>query len=104
MAENLENRVDRIEGKLDALAVSVDARFDQVTAAFIEQRGYTDSAFERLDARLTRVEGLIPAVSRLEDGMGRIERKLDGFIDAQTKTNELVERRLLRRERTADDA
>ena len=31
-------------------------------------------------------------------GFGRLERKLDQFIDTQSRTNELVERRLTRLE------
>jgi tetrahydromethanopterin S-methyltransferase subunit G len=89
-----------VEQKLDALSVSVDKRFDSVdqrfhavdkrfdavdkqfetvTVAIVEQRQYTEFAFGRVETRLDR-----------------IERKLDQFIDTQTKTNELVERRLTR--------
>lgn len=108
--ENLEGRVDRIEAKLDGLAASVDERFNQVdkrfdqmderfnalevsidvrfndvTAAFVEQRQYTDSAFTTL-------------LGQMSAGFQRIERKLDGFIEVQTRTNELVEKRLTRLE------
>jgi len=75
-----------VEQKLDALSASVDKRFDAVdkqfetvTVAMVEQRQYTEFAFGRVETRLDR-----------------IERKLDQFIDTQTKTNELVERRLTR--------
>jgi hypothetical protein len=75
-----------VEQKLDALSASVDKRFDAVdkqfetvTVAIVEQRQYTEFAFGRVETRLDR-----------------IERKLDQFIDTQTKTNELVERRLTR--------
>lgn len=66
---------------------------------------YTEFAFERLDAKIeqldtkveqldTKVERLDGKVERLDGNVSRIERKLDQFIDTQTKANELVERRL----------
>ena len=66
--EDLPERVQAIEQKLDALATSVDARFDEVSAAFVEQREYTDFAFQQLH-------------SEMQSGFGRIERKLDMVID-----------------------
>lgn len=87
--EDLPAKVDAIEHKLDALAGSVrslsdsvdarfdavdarfatvDARFDDVTAALVEQRQYTEFAFERLRGEMGA-------------GFGRLERKLDLLID-----------------------
>ena len=67
---------------LDRLSASVNARFDAVDAALIEQRRYTEFVFNRLDGRFDR-----------------LERKLDQFIDVQSRTNALVERRLTALER-----
>jgi tetrahydromethanopterin S-methyltransferase subunit G len=50
--ENLPERVDVIERKLDGLSASVDARFNQVDAAILEQRTYTEFAYEKLDAKM----------------------------------------------------
>jgi hypothetical protein len=73
--EDLPEKVQAIEQKLDALGTSVDARFDavdarfdEVSAAFVEQREYTDFAFQELH-------------SEMQSGFGRIERKLDMVID-----------------------
>lgn len=92
MADDLDIRVERVEEKLDALAASVDARFEEVDArfdavdqGFVEQRQYTEFAFDTL-----RTE--------MRDGFSRIERKLDTFIDVQSATNALTERRLRRLE------
>jgi hypothetical protein len=74
----IEQRLTRVENKVDALAESVDA-------GLREQREYTEFAFGRLR-------------SEMREGFGRIERKLDQFIDTQARTNELVERRLARLE------
>ena len=68
--EALPDRVDRIEQKLDSLTASidrrfadvdrrfddVDRRFDDVTDALVEQRQYTEFAFDRLDKRLTAMD------------------------------------------------
>ena len=73
--EELPARVDSIEQKLDSLSASVDrrfsevnARFDEVSEHFVEQRQYTEFAFERLRAEMTA-------------GFSRLERKLDQVID-----------------------
>jgi hypothetical protein len=70
--EALPERVDRIEQKLDSLATSmderfatVDHRFDEVSEAFAEQRRYTEFAFERLDTRLTAMDGKLDEVLRI---------------------------------------
>ena len=81
--EALPEKVNAIKPRLDALAV--DARFDGVMAAFVEQRQYLEFAFDRF-----RDEMLA--------GFSRFERKLDQLIDTQARTNALVERRLLRLE------
>ena len=80
--DNLSKRVNSIEQKLDRLSVSVDSRFEQadrrfeeVVAALVEQRQHTEFAFDGL-------------VSEMRRGFGTLERKLDQFIDTQTKTNE----------------
>ena len=74
----------------------VDRRFDRLEGALVEQRRYMECAFERaaaqMDARFTAQD------AKMNAGFARIERKLDQFIDTQSKTNELVERRLGRLE------
>ena len=106
-------RVNQLEKKVDELAVSIDRRFDavdrrfdavdqrfdavdqrfkDVEAAFVEQRQYTEFAFSRLEEKL---EGKMDAgFAGVDSRLSRIERKLDQFIDAQSHTNQLVERRL----------
>ena len=102
--------------KLDALSRSVDERFSAVDAALVEQRQYTefafdklltemnarfekvdarfekvDARFEKIDARFDKIEGRF---DKVEGRFDRLERKLDQFIDTQVRTNALVERRL----------
>src|SRR5262245_24559769 len=59
----------------------IERRFDDIQGALVEQRQYTEFAFERL-------------ASEMREGFDRLTRKLDQFINTQSKTNELVERRL----------
>jgi hypothetical protein len=102
-ANELEIRVERVEGKLDALSTSVDERFDRVDAALVEQRQYTEFGYLQLEAKLGAQIGEVEAKlgARMDAGFAqvdarfaRVERKLDQFIDTQSRTNELVERRL----------
>ena len=86
--EQLPERVAAVERKVDVLSTRVDAlsareeeHYQQTAAAFAEQRSYTDTGF-----------------ARVETTLGRLERKLDGFIDTQTRTNDIAERRLRRLE------
>ncbi len=104
--DDLTERVQTVEEKLDRLSASVDQRFDQVDAAFIEQRQYTEFAYSRLDAkmdvgfakmdaRFAKMDAKIDGgFAKTDTGFARLERKLDQFIDVQLQTNQLVERRL----------
>ena len=111
--EGLYSQIRRVEDQLSALSISVDRRFDEVDKRFdevdkrfdevdkrfeevdkrfeevqealVEQRRYTDFAFERL-------------IGEMRSGFDRLEWKLDRFVDAQLQTNELVDRRLTRLE------
>jgi uncharacterized coiled-coil protein SlyX len=80
--DDLTERVHSVEGKLDQLSTSVaqlsasvDLRFDEVTAAIVEQRQYTEFAWSQLDSRIAGVE------SRLDSRIAGVESKLDSRID-----------------------
>ena len=73
--EILPKKVDAIEQKLDALAASVDARFDEVTGVIVEQREYTESAFDRLRGEM------LAGFGSMTSNFGRLERKLDQLLD-----------------------
>ncbi len=70
--EQIDQRFEQMEKKLDALSSSVDKRFDEVTESFVEQRKYTELAYSRLAADM-------------RTGFDGIDRKLDQFIDAQSR-------------------
>ncbi len=61
---------ERLDSKMDGGIARLDATMD--------------AGFANVDARFTSMDGRF----------SRLERKLDQFIDTQSKANELVERRL----------
>jgi hypothetical protein len=77
----------RLESKVDAGFARVDANFGRVDAHF----GRVDAHFERVDAHFERVDAHF---ARVDANFARLERKLDQFIDTQSETNRLVDRRL----------
>ena len=77
----VEEKVDQLSASVDQRFAAVDQRFDAVDAALREQREYTEFCYSRLEAKM-------------DAGFGRLERKLDQFIDVQIQTNQLVDRRL----------
>ena len=84
--DGLEIKLDDVSEKIDHLSDSVDRRFEQVDAAFVEQRQYTEFAFQRLEgtmgAGFLRLEATMDAgFSRLEGHIVRVERKVDQLID-----------------------
>jgi DNA anti-recombination protein RmuC len=95
LSASVDQRFDAFAASVDerfaTLSASVDERFDAVDAALIEQRQYTEFAFDRVDKRFDRVDGRL---DRIDSRFDRLERKLDQFIDTQSATNKLVERRL----------
>ena len=87
--ENLAQRVEAVEGRLEELSVSVatrfdqmDRRFDETKAALVEQRQYTEFAYDqlvvRMDAGFARVD---ERFTQMDARFARIERKLDQVID-----------------------
>ena len=83
----VEEKVDQLSASVDQRFAAVDQRFDAVDAALREQREYTEFCYSRLEAKM-------------DAGFGRLERKLDQFIDVQIQTNQLVNRRLRALEQT----
>jgi predicted nucleic acid-binding Zn-ribbon protein len=93
--DRLEERIDVVEGKVDQLASAMSAGFRAVDEALREQREYTEFCFVRLEARMDAGFAKIDErFGKMESGLARVERKLDQFIDVQSRTNDLVERRL----------
>ena len=91
LSASVDRRFDAVNERFGTLSASVDERFDAVDVALVEQRQYTEFAFDRLDSRFDTVDSRFDTVDSRFD---RLERKLDQFIDTQSTTNRLVERRL----------
>jgi hypothetical protein len=81
----VEVKLDRLANRVEILEEKVDEGFKAMDAGFVEQREYTEFSH----AELTKT---------MNAGFSRIELKLDAFIDTQSQTNALVERRLKARE------
>ena len=108
--EDITKRVERLEGTVEAVVASLKELSASVIAGFVEQREYTEFAFQRLDVKidtgLARLEAKIDAVdSRLGakiDGVdSRLGAKIDGVdsrlgakIDGVDSRLERVERKL----------
>ena len=120
--EDITKRVERLEGTVEAVVASLKELSASVIAGFVEQREYTEFAFQRLDVKidtgLARLEAKIDAVdsrlgakidavdSRLgakidgvDSRLERVERKLDQFIDVQLLANQQTDLRLRTLER-----
>ena len=105
VTQKLDTLSASVDDRFAALAASLDERFDAVDVALVEQRQYTEFAFNAVDRRFDAVERRFDAAERRFDAVeGRfdtvdsrfdtLERKLDQLIDTQSATNKLVERRL----------
>ena len=91
-AQTVEEKLDTlsasVDRRFDSFSASVDQRFDDVTAMLVEQRQYTEFAFDRLASEMKA------GFKGVDSRFNRLERKLDQFIDTQSKANQLVERGL----------
>ena len=87
-AETVEQKLDKLSASVDHRFDAVDRQFDDVRAALAEQRQYTEFAFDRVASEMR------DGFKGVEGRFNKLERKLDQFIDTQSKANELVERRL----------
>jgi hypothetical protein len=92
LSASVDKRFDTLSGsvdeRFDTLSASVDERFDAVDVALIGQRQYTEFAFDRLADEMRN------GFNGVDGRFNRLERKLDQFIDTQSRANALVERRL----------
>ncbi len=90
---DLTERVEAVKARMDQDRVSIDQRFDTVDAALVEQRQYTEFAFDSLKIDIAGVKGELKADIAAVRGelagvrgevlgaVGRLERKPDQFID-----------------------
>jgi hypothetical protein len=81
--EEVNGRLNRIDRRVDG----IDGRVDRI-----------DGRIDRIDGRLDRIDGRLDGIDGRFDGIDsrfdRLARKLDQFIDTQSRANELVKRHL----------
>ncbi len=76
--EGMPERVDRVEQKVDGLTASVDERFDAVDQAFLEQRQYTEFAFDQLRAEMRAGFGQVDArFGQVDARFDRMDARFD---------------------------
>ena len=71
--DTIAENVAALSQSVDERLAQVDARFDEVSEAIVEQRKYTEFAFEQL-----RTE--------MNGGFNRLDRKLDRVLDTLKRT------------------
>jgi hypothetical protein len=97
--EAVDARFEAVDARFDGVDTRLEELTEQLATGLAEQRAYTDHAFGRLRQDLQEQSARTAAGFDRTDGhLARIERKLDRFIDTQSKTNELIDRRLQRLE------
>lgn len=92
MAENgLSERIERIENTLDT-------QFLEVRDHFVEQRQYTELAYDRLRKQMTegftRLDGRVDGLDeRMTEGFTRLERKIDQLLGTRSRATTATQRR-----------
>jgi phosphate-selective porin len=93
LSASVGRRFDAVDRRFEA----VDRRFDGVDAAIVEQRQYTEFAFDQLKQDLSVVKQDLDVVKQdldvvkqdvavVKSGFGRLERKIDRLIDREPPT------------------
>ncbi len=76
------DRVALIRRKSIHFAALVDVRFEEVGGALLDQRRYTEFAFDQLNTRIGQLEEKMDSrFARVDSDFARLERKLDQLID-----------------------
>jgi len=91
-SNNLPERLEVVEHKLDGLIQSVDVRFDEVAAAIAEQRAYTEFAIERLDSKMDA--GFARLDQKIDDGSRRVDGRFDQLERKMDQINDRLERKI----------
>jgi predicted nucleic acid-binding Zn-ribbon protein len=88
--EAVDKRFDAVDKRFDAVDKrfdDVDKRFDDVAEALVEQREYTEFAFDKLRT------DMIAGSRQIRGDISRLERKLDRVLDTRTRTKSPGRRR-----------
>jgi len=66
-------RIDRVEGHIDKVEASTNARFDKMEVS-------TNARFDKVETRIDKVEASTNA--RMDAGFAEVNRRIDALIDA----------------------
>jgi chromosome segregation ATPase len=77
--DRLEERIQVVEGKVDQLALAMNAGFQAVDDALREQREYTEFAFARLEQRLE---------ARMDAGFAKMDARFAKMDDRFAKMDD----------------
>jgi chaperonin cofactor prefoldin len=111
MPETLETLATRVtaldksvEQRFAKMKAEMDARFEDVDTALVEQREYTELAFSQLKTEMKDLRGEMTGMrgemtgmrgemtgmrgemTGMRGGFGRLERKLDNVLNMRTRT------------------
>jgi predicted nucleic acid-binding Zn-ribbon protein len=73
--DHVDKRLDHVDKRLD----DVDKRFEEVSEHFVEQRKYTEFAFDKLRGEMQA------GFRRIEGRLDRFENKFDEFVASQAR-------------------
>ena len=90
--EDITKRVERLEGTVEAVVASLKELSASVIAGFVEQREYTEFAFQRLDAKIDA--GLGQLATKIDTVEGRLDTRIDAVEGRLGTRIDAVEGRL----------
>ena len=67
LRSSVDHRFDQVDQRFDATDRRIDERFRGVDEQFVEQRRYTEFAFEAVNNRISSLEHRFERVDRLEE-------------------------------------
>jgi archaellum component FlaC len=91
--DRLEERIQVVEGKVDQLALAMNAGFQAVDDALREQREYTEFAFARLEQRLeARMDAgfakMDARFAKMDDRFAKMDDRFDKMDDRFSKMDD----------------
>jgi hypothetical protein len=80
LARSTDDRFAQVDARFEQLESDLEKRFGAVDAALVEQRKYTEFAFEKLRSEMSS------GLSEVNSHLGRLDRKIDRVLDVLSTT------------------
>ena len=81
LERSIDKRFEQVDKRFDSLERSIDKRFDEVTQAIVEQRQYTEFAFERLERTVERLGvATVDQFQQVNQKLDSTDQKLDRVL------------------------